>query len=214
MGRLLSLLGSSIGRKVVVAAAGLLLCGFLVTHLAGNLFLLVGEGMFNHYAETLESNKLLPIAEIGLLALFLLHILVSLKLRYENRRARPLAYAQERSKGGRSVGSRTMTWSALLVLAFLIVHVKTFRFGVHGDSLFRMVLTSFANPLYTGFYVLAMVGLGLHLSHGVQSAFQTFGLNHPKYTPLVRAGGFLFAFAISAGFAFLPVWAYLQGGAR
>ena len=85
-----NILSSSIGRKVIVGLAGLLLCGFLVTHLAGNLFLLVGEGAFNHYAEALEHNPLLPLAEGGLVVLFALHILVSLKLRRENCQARPV----------------------------------------------------------------------------------------------------------------------------
>src|SRR5687767_10685728 len=120
MGTLCRLFSSSIGRKAVVAVAGLLLCGFLVTHLAGNLLLFVSEGSFNNYAKTLESNPLLPLAELGLLALFLGHILVAAKLRWENRQARPAAYAEVKSKGGRSVGSRTMGWTAFLVLAFVV----------------------------------------------------------------------------------------------
>ena len=198
----------------MVALAGLLLCGFLVTHLAGNLFLYAGEGPFNHYAEALESTPLLPAAEIGLALLFLLHIIVSLKLRYENTQARPLAYAEYASKGGRSAGSRSMTLTAVLVLLFLIVHVKTFRFGEEGGNLYRMVMTSFQKPLYAGFYVLAMLALGLHLSHGIQSAFQTVGFNHPRYTPLVRKAGFAFAILICAGFATIPIWAFIQGGQR
>lgn len=202
---------SSIGRKVVVAAAGLLLCGFLVTHLAGNLFLFVGEGAFNHYAEALESNPLLPLAEAGLAGLFLIHILVSLKLRWENNQARPVAYEMQRSKGGRTPGSRTMTWTALLTLAFIIVHLKTFKFSEHGASLYAHVVGSFKNPLYAGFYVLAMLGLGLHLSHGVQSGFKTLGFDHPRWTPLVRKLGWAFAFAICGGFAAIPIWAFLGG---
>ena len=202
---------SSIGRKVVVAAAGLLLCGFLVMHLAGNLFLLVGEGAFNHYAEAIEGNPLLPAAEIGLAVLFLLHILVALKLRYENAQARPVAYAEQRSKGGRTAGSRTMTWTALLVLAFVIVHLKTFRFGNAEHGLYKFVIAWFQNPYYAGFYVVSMIGLGLHLSHGVQSGFQTLGLNHPRWTPLVRKAGAAFAFVVCAGFAALPIWAFFGG---
>jgi succinate dehydrogenase / fumarate reductase cytochrome b subunit len=205
---------SSIGRKVVVGLAGLLLCGFLVTHLAGNLFLFVGEGAFNHYAETLEKNPLLPIAEIGLVALFVIHILVSLRLRYENRKARPVAYAESASKGGRSAGSRSMTWTALLVLAFLLVHIKTFKFGDDAQGLYRLVMTWFTNPLYVGFYVLALLGLGLHVSHGIQSAFQTLGLNHPRYTPLIRKAGMAFAILVCGGFMSIPIWAFMTGGPR
>lgn len=205
---------SSIGRKVVVGLAGLLLCGFLITHLAGNMFLFVGEGAFNHYAETLGKNPLLPGAEIVLALLFFIHIVVSLRLRYENKQARPAGYEDAKAKGGRTPGSRSMTWTALLVLAFLIVHIKTFRFGDDAEGLYRLVMTWFANPLYAGFYVVAMLGLGLHLSHGVQSAFQTLGLNHPRYTPAIRKISVLFAVVIAGGFMFIPIWAFVKGGPR
>lgn len=212
MGTLCKLFSSSIGRKAVVAVAGLLLCGFLVTHLAGNLLLFVSEGSFNNYAKTLESNPLLPIAEVGLLALFLAHILVAVKLRWENKQARPAAYEAYKSKGGRSAGSRTMGWTAFLVFAFVVVHIRTFKFGPHEETgLYRLVMDSFQNPLYAGFYVLAMIGLMLHLSHGIQSGFQTLGLNHPRYTPLVRKAGMGFAFLVCAGFALIPIWAFLGG---
>jgi succinate dehydrogenase / fumarate reductase, cytochrome b subunit len=201
---------SSIGKKFLVGGAGLLLCGFLVTHLAGNLLLFVSEGAFNNYAKTLESNPLLPIAELGLAGLFLAHIVFSLWGRWQNKAARPVAYEVEKAKGGRTPGSRTMTWTALLVLAFIIIHIKTFKFGEHGESLYNLVMTSFANPLYSGFYVVAMLGLMLHLSHGVQSAFQTFGLNHPKYTPWIKRGGLVFALVIAGGFALIPAWAYMR----
>jgi succinate dehydrogenase / fumarate reductase, cytochrome b subunit len=202
---------SSIGRKVVVAAAGLLLCGFLVAHLAGNLLLFVSEGAFNNYAKTLEHNPFLPLAEGGLIVLFVLHILVSLKLRRENAQARPVAYEGYKSKGGRSWGSSTMTYTALLVLAFLIVHLKTFKFGDDERGIYALVMSSFSNPLYSGFYVAAMIALGLHVSHGLQSGFQTLGLNHPRWTPLIRKFGFLFAVVICGGFALIPLWAFFGG---
>lgn len=204
---LCGLVHSSIGRKVMVAAAGILLCGFLVTHLAGNLFLLVGEGPFNRYAEALEENPLLLPAELGLAALFLIHIVTTLWLKWENRQARPVGYAIEASKGGRTPGSRSMALTGTFLLAFLIVHLKTFKFADKPDGLFRLVMDSFARTPYTLFYVAAMAGLGLHLSHGVQSAFNTFGVNHPKYTPLIKKAGMGFAALIAGGFALLPIWA-------
>lgn len=194
----------------MVALAGLLLCGFLVAHLAGNLFLVAGEPAFNGYAEALEENPLLPIAEIGLAAIFLLHIVMSLIARYQNAQARPVGYVMQKAKGGRTPGSRTMIISGLLVLLFLIIHLKTFRFAEEPESLYKLVMAAFKNPLYSGFYVLAMGGLALHLSHGVQSAFQTFGLNHPRYTPLIKKAGLAFALVICGGFAALPIWALLK----
>ncbi len=207
MRTLCGLLHSSIGRKITVATAGILLCGFLVTHLAGNLFLLVGENAFNHYAEVLEANPLLVPAEIGLLALFALHIVTSLWLKWENRRARPAAYAVSASKGGRTPGSGTMAATGTVILTFLIIHIKSFKYGDKPDGLYRLVMDSFAWGPYTVFYVVAMGALGLHLSHGVQSAFNTFGVNHPKYTPLIKKAGLGFAGLVAAGFAFLPIWA-------
>ncbi len=212
--RLCSLLNSSIGKKIQVALAGLLLCGFLVTHLAGNLLLFVGEATFNRYAETLEHNPLLIPAEIVLGGLFLIHIVLALKLKLENRAARPVAYLDAQSKGGRTAGSSTMAVTGTLVLAFLIVHIKTLKFGDDPKGLYDLVLRMFGNPLYSGFYVVAMGGLMLHLSHGFQSAFQTFGVNHPRYTPLIKRVGAIFAFVIAGGFAFIPIWAYVIGGDR
>ncbi len=206
MGVLCRLVHSSIGRKALVAVAGLLLCGFLVTHLAGNLLLLVGEDIFNQYAETLEHNPLLIPAEIVLVTIFLLHVVTSLWLKKENRSARPSPYAVTKSKGGSSWGSSTMAVSGTLILVFLVVHIRTFKFGDKAAGLYHLVRISFANPIYALFYVAAMAGLGLHLSHGLQSAFQTLGLNHPKYTPWIKAGGWAFAGAIAAGFAIFPIW--------
>ena len=205
--RLCSFFNSSLGQKFLVGGAGLMLCGFLLMHLAGNLFLFVGEGAFNHYAETLEQNPLLPIAEIGLAALFILHIITALYLKVKNRQARPVAYETAASKGGRTPGSRSMALSGTLVLAFLIVHLKTFKFGEDPEGLFRLVMAWFKNPYYAGFYVLAMGGLALHLSHGVQSAFNTLGISHPRYTPLIKAAGVAFAVLVCGGFAVIPLWA-------
>ena len=212
--RFCSYFNSSLGQKFIVGGAGLLLCGFLLTHLAGNLFLFVGEGAFNHYAETLEKNPLLPAAEIGLAVLFLMHIVVAVKVRAHNAQARPAGYAVYKEKGGRTPGSKTMSWTAGLVFFFLIVHLKTFRFGEDNDGLYRLVTDWFKNRLYAGFYIAAILGLGLHLSHGFQSAFQTFGVNHPKYTPLLKKAGLGFALLITLGFASMPLYFGFLGGAK
>lgn len=209
------LIQSSIGKKIVVALAGLLLCGFLITHLAGNLFLFVGNDAFNHYAEVLEHNPLLVPAELALLGLFLLHIIATIKVRWEDWQARPVAYEAQASKGGRTPGSRTMAYSGALLLAFLIIHIKTFKYGDDPTGLYDLVMGSFRNKAYAGFYVLAMSALGLHLSHGAQSAFQTFGVSHPRYTPLIKGAGLLFAVAVAGTFAFIPLWAcFIVGGAQ
>jgi succinate dehydrogenase / fumarate reductase, cytochrome b subunit len=210
MSRLRRLLSTSIGKKQLVALTGLLLCGFLVTHLAGNLVMLKSSEEFEHYAEFLAKHPLLIPAEIMLAALFLAHIAWGLKVSWENRNARPERYDGYRSLGGRSLGSSTMKYTGLMTLVFLLVHVTTFKLQFPGDSLFAWIMEWFQKPLYAGFYVLAMLFLGVHLSHGVQSAFQTFGVNHPKYTPAIRATSVLFAVMMAAGFGILPIWGYMK----
>jgi succinate dehydrogenase / fumarate reductase cytochrome b subunit len=207
--RIFEFLESSIGKKIMVALAGLLLCGFLITHLAGNLFLFAGAPAFNRYAEFLESQALLPLAEGGLALLFLIHIALSVRARLANMAARPVAYEMYAGKGARTPGSSTMAITGSLVLLFLVVHVATIKYqvgGAKGPDLFAHVTGWFRNPLYAGFYVLALAGVGLHLSHGVQSAFQTLGLNHPRYTPAIKALGLAFAVLVALAFASMPIY--------
>ncbi len=214
MRALARLFESSIAKKISIALAGILLTGFLVIHLAGNLLLLRGPQAFNDYAKHLADNPILPAAEIVLAALFLWHIAAALVARTQNRLARPVGYAAAHAKGGRTPGSRSMTATALIILAFLVVHLKSFRFAADRSDLYALVMKAFGNVYYAAFYVMAMGALALHLSHGIQSAFQTFGVNHPRYTPWIKRGGTAVAIAISLGFAILPVWAFMSGGAR
>lgn len=215
--RVIEFLESSIGKKIMVALAGLLLCGFLVTHLAGNLFLFVGGPAFNRYAEFLESQALLPLAEGGLFVLFMIHIALSVRARMADMAARPIGYQAVADKGARTPGSRTMTVSGSLILLFIVIHVATIKYqvgGAMGPTLYDHVTGWFRNPLYAGFYVLAMIGIGLHLSHGVQSSFQTFGVNHPRYTPLIKKLGLAFAAVIALAFASMPLYFFFVGGAK
>lgn len=215
--RVFEFLESSIGKKIMVALTGILLCGFLITHLAGNLFLFVGEGAFNHYAEVLESNPLLPAAEIGLLALFLVHIVLAARATLANRAARPLGYEVYKGKGARTPGSRSMAITGTLILAFLIVHLKTLRFNEDAEiaGLYKLTTGLFLNPIYSGFYIASLLALGVHLSHGFQSAFQTLGLNHPRYTPLVKKLGLAFALLVTVGFGSMPLYfGFMRGGVK
>ncbi|MBI4386239.1 MAG: succinate dehydrogenase cytochrome b subunit [Elusimicrobia bacterium] len=208
MNSLLRFLSSSIGKKVQMALTGLLLCGFLVVHLAGNLFLYKDAETFNHYARALEGNLLLPAAEIGLAALFVLHIITALRATWENRRARPVAYEASRPAGGSTFSSRMMVFSALVLFAFLVVHLKTFRFPAEKpEDIYRLVMAAFSNKFYASFYVLAMGALALHLNHGFQSGFQTLGVSHPRYTPWIRGFGCAFAWIVALGFASIAFWA-------
>ncbi|NNN06190.1 MAG: succinate dehydrogenase cytochrome b subunit [Elusimicrobia bacterium] len=207
--RAVEFLESSIGKKIMVALAGLFLCVFLLTHLAGNLILFLGGPAFDRYAQMLESNPLLPLAESGLVILFLIHIALAVRARLANMAARPVAYQVYKGKDARTPGSSTMALTGTLVLVFIIIHVATIKFqvgGAKGPDLFGHVTGWFHNPLYAGFYVVALIGVGLHLSHGVQSAFQTLGINHPRYTPMLKKLGAAFAILIALGFISIPIY--------
>lgn len=225
---LLNALSTSVGRKVVLAITGLLLCGFLVAHLAGNLLLYVGDDgkSYNDYAHALHQNEgLLMIAETGLFALFIAHIVIALQVSAENRAARKVGYAMTRSKQeGRYMaeGYRPDTWmlvTGIIVLGFLILHLIDFKMELRSASFYEAngqklepfdkakALLSTSNLLTIVGYSLGCFALLAHLAHGFQSAFQTLGINHPKYTPAIKLVGLLFAIAIGVGFATFPlIW--------
>ncbi|MBI5210630.1 MAG: succinate dehydrogenase cytochrome b subunit [Elusimicrobia bacterium] len=209
MDTFLRLAASSIGRKMAVAALGLLLCGFLGGHLAGNLLLFVGQDAFNAYAHHLETFPLLEPVELGLASIILLHAAVTVYLKVTALMARPVGYAVQVSKGGRTWGSSTMIYTAVLILVFIVVHVATFKYGTRPSpsDLYGLVMGYLRDWRWAVFYALVMGGVGLHLSHGAWSACQTFGIDHPKYTPAIKAVGTAFAAAVALAFAVIPVWA-------
>lgn len=217
---------SSIGKKQIVAVTGLGLVGFVIAHLAGNLLALLpdGEKAFNSYSHALISNPLIYVAEAGLLALFLVHIGLAIKLTLENRAARgPVRYAMIKSRGKpsrRSFASQTMILSGALLLVFTVLHLLTFKFGQHYETtvdgvvvrdLHRLVLEVFRSPGYVAWYVVCMIVLGLHLHHAIASVFETFGIDHPRWTPLINAGSKVVAWAIALGFIAIPVAIFLRG---
>ena len=215
--------GSSIGRKQAVAITGLALCGFLVSHLAGNFLLLVGPDAFNLYAHKLASlGSLLYVAEAGLALMFLVHLGLAIKLTLENKKARGVQkYAVKKNTGrGTTFASATMPYTGLVLLVFLILHLMNLKFGtyytvtvdgVEMRDMYRTTMEYFANPSSSIWYVIAMICAAIHTSHGFSSAFQSLGLNHPKYYPKIKLIGYLYAVAVGGGFAFLSVWAYLKG---
>ena len=213
---------SSILKKQIMAVTGLLLCGFLVTHLAGNCLIYVGPEAFNSYAHTLITNPFIYLMEAGLVLLFLLHIGMAIKLTIENKRARPSSYYMKMSvEGGATFASSTMPITGLIILIFLIFHILHFKYGpvytvqydgVEMRDLYRLLLEYFQGPLAIGWYLFSMAALGLHLSHGFWSAFQSLGFNHPKYNDILKIKAKAFALIVSIGFAALPIYCYLQGG--
>jgi succinate dehydrogenase / fumarate reductase cytochrome b subunit len=182
---------SSIGKKVVMAVTGLALFGFVIAHMLGNLQVYAGPEALNAYAEALRKYPpLLWAARIGLLLAAALHVWAAWSLTWMNRAARPRGYRQTTSRAS-TYASRTMRWSGVTILLFVVYHLLHLTFGprsvhpqfVPGD-VYHNFITGFQNPLASAFYVLAMLSLGLHLYHGAWSMMQTVGLNHPRYSRL------------------------------
>ncbi len=201
-------LWSSIGKKMLMAVTGLCFCGFLISHLAGNLFIYRGRDAFNLYAERLHSlGFLLTAAEIILLLMALIHVITGATLFYENLNARPNRYAVNKSAGGRSIGSSTMPYTGFFLLFFIIFHLTNFHFvDKANQTIFDIVSVFFSNPLYMVFYIFSMIIVGIHVSHGLWSAFQTLGANHPKYMPIIMTSSLVFSLIVGIGFGFLPVY--------
>ncbi|MFO7964243.1 MAG: succinate dehydrogenase cytochrome b subunit [Desulfobacterales bacterium] len=208
MNWLLNTLGTSIGKKLMMAVTGLSFIGFLVVHLAGNMTLYGGESMFNGYAEHIHGyGPLINAAEFVLLTLALIHITVGMVLFYQNLTSRPSRYQASRWAGGRTVGSATMPYTGILILAFLILHLLSFRFiDLEHTTIYDVVVSVFADPLYVVIYIAAMAIVALHISHGFWSLFQTLGANHPKYMPTIQVVGLAVSLIFGIGFGFIPVY--------
>lgn len=208
---LIDALETSIGKKLLMALTGLCFVGFLAAHLAGNLTIYGGPDAFNAYAHHLHSlGVLLKFAELGLLALALVHVITGMRLFLGNLRARPTRYKYNSNGGGRTIGSATMPYTGLAILLFVIWHLLNFHFvDKTNTSIYAIVSQAFSDPIQIGIYVVAMVIVALHVSHGFWSLFQTLGANHPKYMPLIRTAGLLLSIAIGAGFGFIPVFVAL-----
>ncbi len=224
MSRRPGFLSSSVGTKILIAITGLLLFGFLIGHLVGNLQLLAGDGgkAFNIYAYRLERlHYLLYAIELGLIAIFLLHIFKAVSNYLGNQHARPQAYAVKKPAGHtsqKSLASTSMILSGLTVFVFVVLHVRMFKYtpaemlptgeGTEMRNVYQLVVDAFQNPWIVGFYVLAVSLLGLHLSHGLASAMQSLGANAPGWTTRAWATGRVIAFVLAAGFAALPLYMF------
>src|SRR3954447_6623020 len=214
---------SSVGMKILIGATGLALFLYLNIHIVGNLLIFAGPAFFNKYAYTLESTPLIPVIEIGLLLIFLIHVYKTVRMFLGNQQARPVRYQQKRFAGRpsrKTIASSTMIVSGLWLLLFIIVHVKAFRYGVEyewpagGRDLYRLELENFRNPLMVAFYVVSMVIVGSHLWHGASSAFQSLGLDNRRWTPKILVAGKVFAVAVAGAFIVIAVWVYVSQPGR
>lgn len=212
-------LNSSIGKKFVMAITGICLIIFLIGHLSGNLALFANDGgeSFNAYAKFLKSLPFIKAVEIILALVFIFHIINGIRLWRENKNARSTKYAVNGSSKNSSIFSRTMVQTGSIIFIFLVIHLRNFWYeyaiAKTSDNLYQIVVETFQNPVYSIFYIVAMIIMGFHLNHAFQSAFQTFGWNHKKYTPFINAVGTIYSIAMAVGFASFPIYfLFFYGG--
>lgn len=219
---------SSLGRKYLMALSGLFLCTFLIVHCIGNMQLFKDDGgqAFNEYTYFMTHNPLIKIVAYVNYALILLHIINGFILLSANKKARPQAYANVDQSKSSTWSSRNMGILGTLILVFLIVHMRSFWFEMKFGSIpvimydgsdiaykdmYKIVVEAFTQAWYVVLYVICMIALAFHLFHGFQSAFQTFGINHHRYTPVIKVIGVgVFAIIIPALFAAMPLFFLLN----
>ena len=212
---------SSVFKKQILALSGLCLCAFLIVHLAGNCLIYLGSDPFNSYAHTLMSNPFIYVAEAALAFLFLLHIGLAIHLVIENHQARPHKYYMKVHTGrGANMASASMPYTGVFILIFLIIHLINFKFGpmyftISGEQqirdLYRLVMEYFSDPFHVFWYICAMCCLGIHLSHGLWSAFQSLGITSVHCTPLLKSFSKFFGIAMTLGYSLLPIFCYMKG---
>ncbi len=206
-------LHTTVGRKVIMALTGLFLITFLIVHLAGNLLLLQPDGgaAFNAYAEFMSTNPLIRVLEIFLFLGFVLHIYQGLYLALQARKSRAQNYTLQAPQANSSFFSRTMPLTGIVILVFLIVHLRSFfveaRILESPYTMYDLCKNAFENPWYSGFYVVSMVLLAFHLAHGFYSGLQTLGLIlNRRLQRIIQWVSTAFASIVPLGFAVIPIF--------
>jgi succinate dehydrogenase / fumarate reductase, cytochrome b subunit len=209
------ILFSSITKKFVMALAGLFLLTFLPVHLIINLMLLKSEpGSFNAAAHFMATFPLVKIMEVVLFGTILIHVAWGIMLQIQNWIARPVGYASS-NKSETSFFSRFMIWTGATILTFFILHFFNFYFIKLGlvkgnpEDFYSVAHSLFKIPAYDIIYLTCFALLGFHLFHALYSAFQTLGLNHRIWSPVVKVVALIYAILIPAGFAFIAITLWL-----
>lgn len=215
-------LQTSVGKKIAIAITGALLIGFVLGHMLGHLQMFAGADKYNNYAKTLQDlGPILWVIRLGLLAIFMMHVRLAIQVTLENRKARPVKYHVNATQRA-SLASRTMIASGMVILAFVVYHILHFTMKVtHPEynslmdaqsrpDVYRMMVDSFHNPAIVGTYLLALILLSFHLSHGLFSVLQTLGFNHPKIDAKVKAVSVGFSVFLFLGYASVPVAIFLN----
>ena len=216
----ISIFNTTIGKKLLVASTGLMVCLFLVFHLINNLIIFTGQENFNQLVAALEKIKpLIRIMEILLVIIFFTHIYNSLLLTIESRRSRNDSYIKLSSSSS-TIYSRTMFFSGSILFIFIVTHLSTIWFNFQNiddhDKYYYLVTESvygFGNIFITILYLLSMILLGFHLRHGFQSAFKTLGVQNSKFDKILNVVSIFFWFIIPLGFFSIAFWfGILDGG--
>lgn len=211
---------SSIGKKILVALTGFFLIVYLIVHASLNALIFVNDGgkTFNVAAYFMLHNYIVRFLEIGLFAVFILHIIQGLVIWKQNRSARQIAYKKLKYPAGIKWYSRTMGWLGTFILLFLVMHLYHFwastknELYFHGPvlNLYDQMKEVFSNPVWFVLYMIGLASLLFHLIHGFKSAFETFGINNRKWSPLIRGIGVFYSIVICLLFASMPL-AFLAG---
>lgn len=203
-------LSTSVGKKQLMAVTGLLFLLFLCTHLLGNLSVYGGSPSFVAYAEHLHAlGNLLVAAEVMMAVALIIHICTAIVLFVQNRSARPIKYAVDKSGGNaRTFSSQAMPYTGLLILGFIGVHLATFSHHLVDQTtrnIYQIAVAVFSNNIFLAIYLLGVLVVGFHVRHGLWSAFQTVGANQPKYMPFIQKLSIIFAVIVALGFGSLPL---------
>lgn len=202
------LLGSSVGKKLLMAVTGTCMAAFLCVHLLGNFMAFAGAKAFNGYAHKLHSlEPYITVFNICLLLIALIHVSMGIVLFIQNLGARPEKYEIAENPGGRTFASDTMPYTGALILLFSIIHLGTFTFVDKSTiTIYELMASKFASFGWVLFYLVAMAVVAVHISHGLWSLCQTFGLNHPDHMRVIEKFSLIFAVIIGVGFGSLPLY--------
>lgn len=225
MPSLLKAASSQIGRKILTGLTGIFLLLFVIFHLGGNLAVFGEPDAMNRYSLILHNfGPLLWIARIGLLVVFTIHAWIGISIWWNKRKARPQKYEVYSSKGGpsrQSLSSRSMAFTGVVLLIFVVFHINTFALGdtatvtIDGQQthdIKTLVLETFQNPFYAFGYAFVMLLLGTHLGHGIWSAFTSLTVKSKKVSAMIYSIGVVFAILLAVGFLFIPIYIYFGGG--
>jgi succinate dehydrogenase / fumarate reductase cytochrome b subunit len=226
MNKLSAFATSTVGRKFVNGLTGVLLCVYILVHMGANTLIIFNPMAFNMYAHFLMSlGPLLIFIELCLVAVFVFHAFTAITVWFDKQKARPERYRKVTGAGGASrktFSSITMIYGGVLMIVFLAWHVATMKYGTHPTivhngkelhDLYHTVVGQFTQAWVVIVYEIIMITVGFHLWHGCWSSFQSLGLSHPKYTPIVNVIGKIFAVVIAVGFLVVPPYIYFTGGA-